>query len=244
MLSGLAFCISELECDWTIVPVNDMRFVDIANGELSPTHLRLALALNFSVFYYEMLNSPDRACSLAKQVRLMGGKIEILDKDHDERGTCFRFNVFLLHRCLKFRAAHVASNHTAKMLHGRQRCCPCSMEGKDVVPSHGLGRRALSKGSLSFVLIIIETAAGGFSELSRSVAEFRKDLYGNTNASCKVIWLEKPETREHHFRGLNEDNLAETDHIMTMPLQGSRLYQLIRLFPELRGKSMAGGSFT
>ncbi|XP_009366104.2 monothiol glutaredoxin-S12, chloroplastic-like [Pyrus x bretschneideri] len=27
----------------------------------------LGLALNFSMFYYEILNSPDRACSLAKQ---------------------------------------------------------------------------------------------------------------------------------------------------------------------------------
>ncbi|XP_031262054.1 14-3-3 protein 6-like [Pistacia vera] len=41
---------------------------EIANAELPPTHpIRLGLALNFSVFYYEILNSPDRACNLAKQ---------------------------------------------------------------------------------------------------------------------------------------------------------------------------------
>ncbi|XP_010473202.1 PREDICTED: uncharacterized protein LOC104752695 [Camelina sativa] len=41
---------------------------DIATAELAPTHpIRLGLALNFSVFYYQILNSPDRACSLAKQ---------------------------------------------------------------------------------------------------------------------------------------------------------------------------------
>ncbi|KAL5723131.1 Growth-regulating factor 12 [Ranunculus cassubicifolius] len=39
-----------------------------ANTDLPPTHpIRLGLALNFSVFYYEILNSPERACHLAKQ---------------------------------------------------------------------------------------------------------------------------------------------------------------------------------
>ncbi|MED6232954.1 hypothetical protein ATANTOWER_004798 [Ataeniobius toweri] len=41
---------------------------DISKGEMQPTHpIRLGLALNFSVFFYEILNSPEEACHLAKQ---------------------------------------------------------------------------------------------------------------------------------------------------------------------------------
>lgn len=41
---------------------------EIAVKEMQPTHpIRLGLALNYSVFFYEIMSSPDRACHLAKQ---------------------------------------------------------------------------------------------------------------------------------------------------------------------------------
>uniref|UniRef100_A0A4W5KPC0 Tyrosine 3-monooxygenase/tryptophan 5-monooxygenase activation protein, beta polypeptide like n=1 Tax=Hucho hucho TaxID=62062 RepID=A0A4W5KPC0_9TELE len=51
---------------------------EISKNDMQPTHpIRLGLALNFSVFYYEILNSPEQACKLAKTVcgitRLLDG---------------------------------------------------------------------------------------------------------------------------------------------------------------------------
>lgn len=41
--------------------------LEFAKQEMPSTHpIRLGLALNYSVFYYEILNDPDQACSLAK----------------------------------------------------------------------------------------------------------------------------------------------------------------------------------
>jgi len=41
---------------------------DLAVADLDPTNgIRLGLALNYSVFLYEILNSPDEACSMAKK---------------------------------------------------------------------------------------------------------------------------------------------------------------------------------
>jgi len=43
--------------------------MDIASDQMQPTHpIRLGLALNYSVFFYEIQNAPDQACQLAKQV--------------------------------------------------------------------------------------------------------------------------------------------------------------------------------
>ncbi|KAM7384340.1 hypothetical protein PAMA_011606 [Pampus argenteus] len=43
------------------------KALEISYNEMQPTHpIRLGLALNFSVFYYEIVNSPQKACQLAK----------------------------------------------------------------------------------------------------------------------------------------------------------------------------------
>ena len=44
------------------------KALENAREKMSPTHpIRLGLALNFSVFYYEIKNAPDKACELAKK---------------------------------------------------------------------------------------------------------------------------------------------------------------------------------
>ncbi|KPI94763.1 14-3-3 protein zeta [Papilio xuthus] len=58
---------------------------EISKAKMQPTHpIRLGLALNFSVFYYEILNSPDKACQLAKQVIICVTVVEDSQKAYQE----------------------------------------------------------------------------------------------------------------------------------------------------------------
>lgn len=53
-----------------VIKLSEEAYQEATNSaaNLSTTHpIRLGLALNFSVFYYEILNKPEQACSLAKK---------------------------------------------------------------------------------------------------------------------------------------------------------------------------------
>lgn len=65
---------------------------DAAMPNLRPTHpVRLGLALNFSVFYYEILDAPDRACKLAKTA--FDSAVAELDSLDDE---CYKDSTLIM----------------------------------------------------------------------------------------------------------------------------------------------------
>ncbi|XP_059650720.1 histidine kinase CKI1-like [Cornus florida] len=105
-----------------------------------------------------------------------------------------------------------------------------AMDGSDQIPP--VHRRTNYRGVPNFILIVIDTNAGPFRELSKAVAEFRRDL---VNTFCRVVWIDKPGAHNIHSKGLNGDKLPPTDLIISKPLHGSRLYHLIGLLPEFGG---------
>ncbi|KAL1831133.1 hypothetical protein ACET3Z_000784 [Daucus carota] len=109
-----------------------------------------------------------------------------------------------------------------------------SLDGTDqeTPPTH---RRSSARGSVvpNFILVVIDTSGGPFHELSRTVAEFRK----NISPGCdSVVWLDRPGSGFIQLQGLNEDKLPPTDIIISKPFHGSRLYHVLKLLPEFGGE--------
>ncbi|KAL8499080.1 hypothetical protein ACS0TY_022160 [Phlomoides rotata] len=222
------------------------------------------------------------------RVRLMGGEIKIVDKEAGERGSCFRFNVFLSitetgnsrtcdieingdnmsgddsfqlqrlgikvhlvrqHQDLsltlkkikrKQNLSRFSSSGTSRSdgfasraSSTRSRDVPLSaLDGMDtvVVSSH---KRANAR--LGFVLIVIDTRAGPFREISRAVAEFKRDL--SETCYSRVVWLDKTDVNNTSFDGLDEDKLPSSDIVISKPFHGLCLYQTIKLLPEFGGQA-------
>ncbi|XP_055814351.1 histidine kinase CKI1-like isoform X2 [Solanum dulcamara] len=255
-------------------------------------------------------------------VRLMGGEIGIVDKQIGEKGTCFRFNIFLIacdqpqaqdHQAISVNYArkedlesqlgggyissdsyyhsvasdnsitsHQKSNvilfikeeersrvlrrfmmnilglnvhvvnrqeqfpltlkkvkgkiinfpsYNSSSSSGESKEIPLSaLDGKDINTSsfQRRGRGLRSKSAvIRFILIIIDTSDGLTRDMSRAMAEFRKDF--TKNVSLRVVWLDKP--------GVDEDKLPSTDIVMAKPLHGSRLYRVLKFTQQIKDET-------
>ncbi|GER40778.1 histidine kinase CKI1 [Striga asiatica] len=85
----------------------------------------------------------------------------------------------------------------------------------------------------NFVLLVIDSRAGPFRDISRALAEFRRDLSGSF--CSRVVWLGFEGGSS--LQGLDEDKLPASDLVILKPLHGSRLYRVIGLLPEFGGEN-------
>lgn len=92
-------------------------------------------------------------------------------------------------------------------------------------------KRTDIEASSGFVLIVIDANAGPFSELCKVVAEFKRGLC----YPCRVVWLENPLIPSVDNKILNKDVSNSNDIVLSKPLHGHRLFQVIRILPEYGG---------
>lgn len=87
-----------------------------------------------------------------------------------------------------------------------------------------------SKRPVNFLLIIMDANAGPVTELFSIVSSFIQET---PSIRSKVVWLENPITRGDNSRVTGEKRSSlPCDYIMSKPLHGSRLYQIVGLLPE------------
>ncbi|KAL8499076.1 hypothetical protein ACS0TY_022156 [Phlomoides rotata] len=192
-------------------------------------------------------------------VRLMGGEIKIVDKEAGERGSCFRFNVFLSitetgnsRTCdIEINGDNMSGDDSFQVAGPFTRIHSPKPEGSQVIlfiesakrssllraylQRLGIKVHLRANARLGFVLIVIDTRAVPFREISRAVAEFRRDL--SETCYSRVVWLDKTDVNNTSFDGLDEDKLPSSDIVISKPFHGLCLYQTIKLLPEFGGQA-------
>lgn len=87
-----------------------------------------------------------------------------------------------------------------------------------------------SKRPVNFLLIVMDANAGTSTELFSIVSSFIQET---PSIRSKVVWLENPITRGKNSRVTGEKSSSlPIDYIMSKPLHGSRLYQIVGFLPE------------
>ncbi|KAF9607274.1 hypothetical protein IFM89_033481 [Coptis chinensis] len=114
--------------------------------------------------------------------------------------------------------------------------------GEEMDSTSPYHRKRNTKTTLSFVLAIIDFSAAHFSsdqfsELCSILESFKKDIY---DIRCSVVWLYTPQTNVE-ARRREEKKLARCQLIVSKPLHGTRLYQLLKMLPEFGGATTIEG---
>ncbi|XWS31812.1 hypothetical protein CRYUN_Cryun23aG0108300 [Craigia yunnanensis] len=168
-----------------------------------------------------LIQNDERRRISQKFMESLGISVLVVD-----RWDCFHFAL------KKIKSKLISSHHSSRRSDLSSRSDISSTSSKDMPLSAMDGtehKLPLNKhrGAPSFILLVIDANAGPFSELWSVVAEFRRGLH---SICCKVIWLDKPTSRN-----INSLRLDPGDEILLQPFHGSRLYQVIKLLPEFGG---------
>lgn len=200
------------------------------------THIHSPKAEGSQVVLF--ISSDERSKILQKFIESLGIKVSVVKQWEQLPQTLKKIKQKLNISCLNTSQKSDVSSRTnllsraiSRNSSSRSKETPLSaFDGKDVVLSSE--KKSSTKCTLNFVLIVIDTSAGPFREISRAVAEFRRDLCGNCS---RVVWTDRPGNGGISVQGLEEDKLPPMDLVISKPLHGSRLYNVIGLLPEFGG---------
>ncbi|EYU34837.1 hypothetical protein MIMGU_mgv1a020851mg, partial [Erythranthe guttata] len=193
------------ETDNNSSPSADIESISHNSFRHSGTSLRTHSLKNEGSQVLLLIDSPERSTLLQGFMHIIGIKVHVV-KQYEQLSPSLK----RIKRKLNLSYYSSSGKSTTSSARSKKEFPLSSLEGTDdVLPNPRAGYSG-------FVLIVIDM----------SVGPFRRDL--SENCCSRVVWLDS-------LQGLDEDNLPPLDIVISMPLDGSRLYQTIGLLPEFGG---------